>query len=381
MEPSAGTSWSTCWIRAASVVAWWQAVPPVPAWLAPLFQKHGDRLRLVIGDLRRSSTLSASWTRTGSHLRRGVARHARGGLSRVDLADPVHQNLPRRRPRRARPRAEAVRVHVEPRGRRPLGQRHADDRGHRVPTVSWYGTAEDRRCGGMVHTPQAGELPVTIVRPVAVYGEGEKNMSRSTCRVPAGLQPPDRTAEPGDVVRLRRRPRPRHGGGRRRPGRRRRHSLWDRNRAPPAAAADAMNQPIRVPMVTPPIALRGAAVLQEWLHPFARSRPLASTQTRCASWRDRLGSRAAAARRPTCAGAPAERSRRTSAARCATRTSAAGARPSWPGPRAADQVIQTFTLAVLVGVIFEGLAWLAGRGLARSAVGDLRRHVRGSSAG
>jgi nucleoside-diphosphate-sugar epimerase len=330
--------------------------------LAPLFQKHGDRLRLVIGDLRDPSTLTRGLEEADYVYHLGAVLL---GTREADFRESIvtgTQNL-LEAARKARGRALKRFVYTSSLaavGPWANGTPMTEDTECRP--VSWYGTA--KRDAEEIVRAQAGELPVTIVRPVAVYGEGEKDISRGTFPlVRAGLQPriglrntPTSFVYVGDLVR----------------------GMVTAAESPVAAGktyffsepqprttkqlgagiADAMNQRIRVPMVTPPIALRGAAVLQEWLHPFTRSRPLVT--------RDKV--RELTRHGWVTSPAAAERDLRWRARGTVEKDIGRSVRDwddrrrraaSLAGLPRRDQVIQTFTLAVLVGVIFEGLAWLA----------------------
>jgi nucleoside-diphosphate-sugar epimerase len=329
--------------------------------LAPLFDAHGDRLRLVIGDLRDPETLPRGLEDADYVYHLGAVLL---GTREADFRDSIvtgTQNLLRAVQRTRGPALKRFLYTSSLAAVGPWANGTPMTEDTECDPVSWYGAAK-RDAEEIVRT-HAGDVPVTIVRPVAVYGEGEQEFSRGTFPlVRAGMQPRIglRTTSTsfvyvGDLVRgmVAAAESPSAVG-----------KTYFLSEPEPrttqqlgAGIANAMNQRIRVPMVTPPIALSGAALVQEWLHPFTRTRPLLTRdkvrELRRRGW---VTSPAAAEHdfqwRAT---TTVDRGIARQVEDWNTRRRQTASLAKLPRR---DQAIQTFTLAVIIGMLMEGLAWL-----------------------
>lgn len=246
--------------------------------LAPLVATHGDRLKLVVGDLRDRSSLEVAlddvqfvyhlgavlmaaseqaFRETNvagtRNLLEAVTNRGLGGLRRFLFAS-----------------AQAA-AGPSPDGR-PI------DESHPLRPVSAYG--KSKADAEAVVRQFSDRVPVTIVRPVAVYGERERDISGGTFPlVKAGLAPrlgfAPKTASllyVGDLVAgmVAAAESPRSLG--------KTYFLADRNPYPQhevvRAMADAMGNRVRIPVVVPHFILTIVAVFAEWGHRITRRRPM-----------------------------------------------------------------------------------------------------------
>lgn len=332
--------------------------------LAPLSDRYGDRLRLVVGDLRTGAGLAEAVREVEVVYHLGAVVM---GTSEAEFRGTILEGT--------RKLLEAVLAAQVPGFRRFLftsSQAAAgpapspapiDEQAPRQP-VSWYGKAKRDAEDVVMQFAQRG-VPVTIVRPVAVYGERETDISGGTFpAVRAGLRPKIGLREKtvslvyvGDLVR----------------------GMVEAAASPAAlnrtyflanphtntasqliaTVAKAMGKRFGIPVFTPHAALWLVAVVAEWLHSFTRARPMVTRdkvrELRQTSW----AVSPAAAQRDFgwVAGTPLEDGMRAAVADWELRQQQAS-RITAEVPR--DRAIKTFTLAALIGVIVEGLAYLAG---------------------
>lgn len=329
--------------------------------LGPLFDEHGDRLRLVVGDLRDPASLEGGLDGVDYvfHLggvllgtRESEFRDAivNGTSNLLDAA----QALTDCNPKRFVYTSSLAAAGPSPDGE-PLNEQ-AECR-----PVSWYGTA--KRDAEELVRARDDRLPITIVRPVAVYGEGELELARGTFPiVRAGFQPRVGVKQSrasfvyvGDLVRgmVAAAESPEARG--------RTYFLSDSKpyttREIGAGIADAMRQKVRIPLITPVLALQAGAVVSEWLHQFTRERPMTTRdkvrELRHKTW---MGSPAAAKRDFDW---ETEMPLGEGLARQVTDWDAKRKRErEMPGLPRGDRAIMTYTLAVLVGIVLESLARL-----------------------
>lgn len=330
--------------------------------LAGAFERHGERLRLVVGDLREPASLRAgleddveyvfhlgavllgtdeeafrdSIVSGTANLLEAVQDRQLGRLRRFVLASSLAA---------AGPSGDGT----------PLTEQ---DTPH---PVSWYGTA--KRDAEALVRERAGGVPFTIVRPVAVYGEGELELARGTFPiVRAGFQPRIGLGQSraswvyvGDVVRGM------VAAAESETAQGRTYFLADPQPYGTGelgtAIADAMGKRMRLPLITPLLALRAGAVVSEWTHKFTRSRPsVTRDKVRELGQKGWIGSPAAAkqdfgweAEVPLGEGI-ARQVRDWEAKRQAVR--------ELRGLPRRDRAVMTYTLAVIVGIVLESLAWL-----------------------
>jgi dihydroflavonol-4-reductase len=332
--------------------------------LGPLSDRYGDRLRLVVGDLRTGSGLAEAvrGVEVVYHLGAVVMGTSEGEF-RGTIVEGTRKLL------------EAVVAARNPGFRRFLmtsSQAAAgpapspapiDEKAPRNP-VSWYGKSK-RDAEDLVVEFAGRGVPVTIVRPVAVYGERETDISGGTFpAVRAGVRPRIGLREKtvsfvyvGDLVR----------------------GMVEAAASPAAlnrtyflanpgtntasevvaTIAKAMGKRFGFPVFIPHAAVWLVAVVSEWLHTFTRTRPMVTRdkvrELRQTSW----AVSPAAAQRDFgwLAGTPLDDGMRSAVADWEFRQQQAG-RIAAEAPR--DRAIKTFTLAALLGVVVESLAYLAG---------------------
>lgn len=229
--------------------------------------------------------------------------------------------------------------------------------------VSWYGESK-RDAEAVVNACGASGFPVTIVRPVAVYGEREQDLSRGTFPlVKSGLRPKVGFAPKhvsfvyvGDLVK---------GfvaAAEHQSSVRKTYFLSDphsyRDDEIVAAVCGAMGKRFRIPVVTPHWVLFLTAVLAEWLHLFTRGRPLL-TRDKVKEIRQRAWSvSAGAAQRDLgwVAEVKLDEGMRRAVRDWSQRTKALEKVDSEP---VRDRAIQTFSVAIAFGIAVEGVTRIA----------------------
>jgi nucleoside-diphosphate-sugar epimerase/xanthosine utilization system XapX-like protein len=226
--------------------------------------------------------------------------------------------------------------------------------------VSWYGRSK-RDAEELVR--KAG-LPATIVRPVAVYGERETDLSGGTFPVvAAGFAPRVGLGDKivtmvyvGDLVRgmVEAAESPATVG--------RTYFLADPAPVPASlmirAVADALQTRVRIPLIVPAFALAIGAHLAEWLHFFTRARP-ALTRDKVREVRQRYWAASPAAALADFgwqAKVGLEEGMRRAVADWRERLRRDGNLTAQP-PR--ERAIQTYLLALGAGILTEGSSHLA----------------------
>ncbi len=246
--------------------------------LRPALESHCERLRLVVGDLREPAAFESALDDVEYVYHLGAVLMATSEAQFREANVRGTQNLleaiARRQPRKLRrflfASAQAA-AGPSPDGR-PI------DESRPLSPVSLYG--KSKADAEALVLDFGRRLPVTIVRPVAVYGERERDISGGTFpAVKAGFAPKlgwrSKSASViyvGDVVRgmIAAAESPRSLG--------KAYFLADPHPYPMRdivrAMADAMAKKVRIPMVTPHSVLTTIAVLSEWAHYFTRRRPM-----------------------------------------------------------------------------------------------------------
>jgi dihydroflavonol-4-reductase len=249
--------------------------------LAPLFEKHGARLRLVVGDLRDSDSLGPSLDDVDYvfHLGAVLLGTSEAEFRQANVVGTRNllmaiQHGPHARLKRFLFTSSQAAAGPSP-SPEPIDET--------VPPhpVSWYGETK-RDAERVVHEYATHGLPTTIVRMSGVYGEREQLLARPMFpAVQMGLKPQIGNTDPwlslvyvGDVVRgivaaaehsdtlgqtfFLTNPRPYQSSD------------------VLTAIADAFDTVIRLPVTVPVIALEVAARVAEWSDLFTGDKPIAT---------------------------------------------------------------------------------------------------------
>lgn len=244
------------------------------------FEEFGERFRLVVGDLRHEPSLEAALAQVDTvyHLAAVVmgtseaAFRASIVLGTKNLLEAVQ-----------RQRGPGFRRFLYVSSQAAAGPSPTSapiDESRASAPVSRYGRSKSE-AEGIVHEYGQRGLPVTIVRPVGVYGEREQDLSRGTFpAVGLGLSPRigltgEKTVSliyVGDLVRgIVAAAESEKSIGRT-------YFLADPEPYSSTrfigAIADAMKTSVRIPIVVPHVFLRLGAILAELISTFTRSRPL-----------------------------------------------------------------------------------------------------------
>jgi nucleoside-diphosphate-sugar epimerase len=247
-------------------------------WLKPLLEARRDRLRLAVGDLRDRKSLDDALDDVHYvyHLGAVLMATSEEEFRQANIRGTRNllEVLSARRPRDFKRFlfASAQAAAGPSQDGQPLDESHA------LRPVSFYG--KSKADAEAVVREFGDRIPSTIVRPVAVYGERERDISGGTFpAVKAGFAPKlgwrSKSASliyVGDVVRgmIAAAESPGSLG--------KAYFLADPHpypmRAIVHAMADAMGKRVRIPMVTPHSVLTFVAVVSEWAHHFTHRRPM-----------------------------------------------------------------------------------------------------------
>jgi nucleoside-diphosphate-sugar epimerase len=231
-----------------------------------------------------------------------------------------------------------------------------------VAPVSWYGRSKaevEKLAADAAHRG----LPVSIVRPVVVYGEREMDLSRAIfpvvslrLRPRVGLK--SRTVT---VVYVKDLVRGMIAVAESAATRGRTYFLanpaTNRDSDLTDAAAAAVGKRLLIPVVTPLLLVRLVAVLSEWLRLFTRSRPMTTRDKVRELGAGHWAASPAAAKRDTNWQATVSLAAGMQAAVNDWRARTDAARDLTRFPRR-DRAIMTYTLAVAFGVLVESTAWI-----------------------
>lgn len=333
--------------------------------LTPLTAKYGRRLRLVLGDLRDRASLEAGLEDVDYVYHLGAvllgkseqefrATNVDGTRNLLDAVINVRGNNVQRFLFTSSLAAAG-----------PSEDGTPIDETRPPKPISWYGKSKSDAEVIVKEYAATRGVPTTIVRPVAVYGEREQDLSRGTFPpVNLGLSPRVGFVEKmvsmvyvGDLVQgfIAAAESPRSVG--------RTYFLSDP--APISSkqlvlnVADAFGTKIRIPLFTPHFALDVTAAGAEFAHEFTRGRPLLTRdkvrEVRQQYW---VCSPEAAKRDLNWeARTPIKEGMKRSVAhwRDQQKRLQDGVMSMPKGERA----LQTYTLAVAFGVAVESTAWLA----------------------
>lgn len=331
--------------------------------LQPLFRRYGERFRLVVGDLRTIEGLEAALDGVEYVYHLGAVIM---GTSEAEFRTTNLDGTRRLLDAVMRRRGDVLRRFVFTSSQAAAGPSPSPspiDETAPARPVSWYG-ASKRDAEAVVSHFAARGLPVTVVRPVAVYGEREMDISGGTFpAVRLGLLPRVGLREKAasfvyvrDLVRgmVEAATSPAAVG----------RTYFMANPVPNTASelvtavADAMGKRIRIPLVIPHIALRLAAIPAEWAHHFSRARPMITRDKAREISQPHWAASPAAAQRDFAwvAATPLAVGMKAAVQDWNRRCEEEGQFTREPRR---DRAIKTFSLAVLAGVLVEGLAYLA----------------------
>jgi dihydroflavonol-4-reductase len=245
--------------------------------LAPLSKTHGDRLHWVVGDLRDPGTLESGLADVEFVYHLGAVLMATSERAFRETNLTGTRNLLEAVTNRCKGLQRFLFASAQAAaGPSPDGT--PIDESHPLRPVSTYGKSK-ADAEAVVHE-FSDRVPVTIVRPVAVYGEREQDISGGTFPlVKAGLAPKigfaSKTASlvyVGDVVEGM------IAAAESSQSLGKTYFLSDPNPYPQRevvrAIADAMGRRVRIPVIVPHLALLNVAVFAEWGHKFNRRRPM-----------------------------------------------------------------------------------------------------------
>ena len=328
--------------------------------LAPLFAQYGSRFRLVVGDLRQPESLSAGLVDVDRvfHLAAVLLGTSESEFMEANVQGT--RNLLEAVLRHRTPRLKRVVVtsSLAAAGPSPDGKPLTEQDPARP--VSWYGHSK-LEAERVVREFAARGLPVTIARPVAVYGEREQDLARGTYpAVSLGLMPAIGFRRKhvsmiyvGDLVAGLIATESDGAVGKT-------YFFADpvpyRDRDVVRAVADAMGKRVRLPVVVPHFVLAIGAILAELAHRFARGRP-AITRDKVREIRQRWW-----AASPAAAGAdlgwratvPIAEGMRRAVADWRTRRE----RDCLVHEALGDRALKTYLIAIGFGVVLEGVAWI-----------------------
>ncbi len=246
--------------------------------LSVLLESYGDRLHVVVGDLRDREVPESALDGVEFVYHLGAVL---AGTSEEEFRDTNVTGTRNLLEAVANRRSDGFRRFLfissqaaagpSPNGR-PI------DESHPLRPVSWYG--KSKRDAEALVNRFSDTLPVTIVRPVKVYGEGEQGISRRAFpMVRAGLAPRLGIASKmaslvyvGDVVEgmIAAAESPQSLG--------KTYFLSDPNpytqREVFEAIADAMGKRLRLPVIVPHLVLVIVALFAEWTHQLTGGRPV-----------------------------------------------------------------------------------------------------------
>lgn len=327
--------------------------------LAPLFERYGHRFRIVVGDLRDPQTLGAGLEDVE------YVFHLAAVLLGISEAEFVETNVDG-----TKNLLEAVMRHRTARLKRfvftsslaaagPSPDDSPINETRPPAPVSWYGKSKVE--GERIVMQYASQgLPVTIGRPVAVYGERERDLSGGTFPiVKLGVKPMIGFKRKklsmvyvGDLVAgLVAAAESNATLGKT-------YFFSDqtayRDTEVVAAAADAMGKRIRIPVITPQFLLPIVGLFAETLHRFTRARPvLTRDKAREVQQRWWVASAQAA---DTDFGWTAHVSLAEGMKRAVTEWKERRARRRLVREPIGDRAVKTYLIALGFGIVVEGIA-------------------------
>ena len=246
--------------------------------LSALLESYGDRLHLVVGDLRDRGTLESALDDVEFVYHLGAVLMATSEEEFRDTNVTGTRNLLEAVANRRSAGFQRFLFVSAQAAAGPSPDGRSIDESLPPRPVSSYG--KSKTDAEAIVNQFSDRVPVTIVRPVAVYGEREQDISGGTFpMVKAGLAPKlgfvSKTASlvyVGDVVKgmIAAAESPRSLG--------KTYFLSDPNPYPQhevvRAIADAMGKRLRIPVIVPHLLLVIVAVVAEWTHQFTRRRPM-----------------------------------------------------------------------------------------------------------
>lgn len=247
--------------------------------LAPLFPEYGERLRLVLGDLRQPESFAAVLEEMEYVYHLGAVL---SGTTKEEFLETNVTGTERLLEAVMSRRNESFQrflftSSLAAAGPTPDGQ--PIDENAPLNPISWYGESK-RDAEAVVHRFGEAGLPVTITRPAGVYGENERLLADGTFpTVQMGLKPKVSFSKKmvsmvyvGDLVEgiVAAAESPAAKG--------RVYFLSDPEPYSEGdlmtAVADGLGTRIRIPVLVPIFVLRLAAVIGEWMHCLTRNLPM-----------------------------------------------------------------------------------------------------------
>ncbi len=330
--------------------------------LKPLFARYGPKLQLVVGDIRQPDTF-ASYLQDVEYV-----YHLAAVLLGTSEDEFMETNV-----EGTRNILKAALQNRSPQFRRllftssqaaagPSPSASPIDETHPAQPVSWYGKSK-QRAEEIAREYHDKGLPITIARPVAVYGERERDLSGGTFPiVRLGLKP---------MIGFRRKTvsfvhvqdlvtgligAAAHGSTNGKT-----YFFADptvyRDTEITDAIADAFGTRLRLPVVTPHFVLRLAAIAAEWIHLFSRTR-LAPTTDKVREIKQRWWAASASAAKDDF-GWEARLSLGDGMRRAVQDWKERQEAANPAGEPLRDRAIKTFSIALVIGIAVEVTSFLA----------------------
>lgn len=331
--------------------------------LQPFFETYGPRLKIVVGDVRRPDTFAAYLADVE------YVYHLAAVLMGTSEQEFMESNT-----EGTRNVFEAVMGGRGPQFKRvlftssqaaagPSPSAQPIDETHPASPISWYGESK-KRAEEIAREYRDKGLPVTVARPVAVYGARERDLSGGTFPiVNLGLKPMigvrrkvvsfvhvedlvrgliDAASDAATEGRT--------------------YFLGDpstyRDTEITDAVADALGTRVRIPVVTPQFLLRLAGIAGEWVHHFTRARA-ALTRDKAREVSQRFWAASAAAAKNDFGWEA--RVGLADGMRRAVADWKERQRLAHPAnERLRDRAIKTFTIALVFGIAIESTSFFAG---------------------
>lgn len=329
--------------------------------LTPLFAQYGTRIRLVVGDLRDPTAIRAVLPDVDYVFHLGAVLQGTSEREFRETNVDGTANLVRAVVRRQSGRLKRFLLVSSQAAAGPNPTEQPLTESATAQPMSWYGTS--KRDAEQVVLAESAHLPATIVRPVGVYGERDRDLSGGTFPfVRAGLLPKiglrqkrislvyvrdlvegiiaaaESPASVGKTYFLA-------------------HAQPNTTTSIVRAIAKAMGKRIRLPVLVPHVLLWFVALFAEWAHLFTRARPML-TRDKWRELRQRYWVASPEAAKKDLrwtAGTSLEHGMQAAVGEWLTRVAADRDVRAEPGR---DRAAKTYSLAVAFGLVIESSAAL-----------------------